>query len=454
MAGQSRERAGLAVHGGAEPASQRPRHPVEHGQGTGRRLEHHKADWDSFAVEAGDPSWGYDSVLEIYRRIEDWQGVKDPQRRGAGGPVHVQPAENPRPVAQAMVEAAASLGLPSFDSPNGAMMEGRGGAAIMDLCIRDGRRSSVFRAYVAPKLGRKNLTVMTHALVTRLLFSGNSVIGVEIQRNSVRRRCFATHEVVLSCGAVNTPKLLMQSGIGPEDELHRHGIERIQHLPGVGRNHQDHVAFACIFEYREPQAIGHQGSEATLYWKSDPSLALPDMFHCQLEFPVPSPETASTGVPEHGWTMFAGLSHPKSRGVVRLSGPDARDPAVIDANTLSHPDDLRAGIETIDLCRQIGNHAVFNPLVKREALPGKLGKSEMAEFARNSAVTYWHQACTAKMGRDAMSVVDNELRVYGVQKLRIADASIMPHVTSGNTMAPCVVIGEKAAMAIRAAHNV
>jgi choline dehydrogenase len=177
------------------------------------------------------------------------------------------------------------------------------------------------------------------------------------------------------------------------------------------------------------------------------------MFHCQVEFPAPSAETAGLGVPTHGWTMFAGLAHPSSRGVVRLSGADASDPVVIDANTLSHPDDLNAALASIELCRALGSNPSFNTLVKREALPGKLDRREMETYARNAAVTYWHQSCTAKMGRDAMSVVDSRLKVHGIEKLRIADASIMPHVTSGNTMAPCVVIGEKAAEFIRAAKR-
>lgn len=405
----------------------------------------HKQDWDDFADAAGDPGWGYESVLDIYRRIEDWQGSEDPLRRGRGGPVHVQTAVDPQPVALAMVEAAGSLGLPTFETPNGEMMEGRGGAAITDLIVRAGRRSSIFRSYVYPRLKQRNLTVLTHALVARLIFSGRSVAGVEVIQDSVRRQYFAAEEVILSLGALHTPKLLMQSGIGPEPELRRHGIDVIQHLPGVGQNHQDHVSFGCIFEYRQPQQIGHGGSEATLYWKSDPRLDLPDLFHCQMEFPVPSEATACPDVPTHGWTMFAGLAHPKSRGVVRLSGPDVTDPVMIEANTLADPDDLRMAIATIELCRELGNDAAFRELVKREVMPGKLGPQEMESYVRNAAVTYWHQACTAKMGMDAMAVVDGRLRVHGMERLRIADASIMPHVTSGNTMAPCVVIGEKAA---------
>ncbi len=413
----------------------------------------HRNDWELFAAEAQDPAWGYESVLALYRRIEDWQGCPDARRRGKDGPVHVNSAVDPQPIATAMVEAAGALGLPVFDSPNGAMMEGRGGAAINDLIVKDGRRVSIFRAYLHPLLGRPNLTVLTHSTVSRLILAGSSVLGVEVVQGGRRRRYMADREVVLSLGAVNTPKVLMQSGIGPLAELNKHGIQVVQHLPGVGQNHQDHVSFGCIFEYRAPQAVGHGGSEATLYWKSDARLERPDMFHCQLEFPVPSAETQSMGVPEHGWTMFAGLAHPKSRGALHLTGPDVDDPMRIEANTLSHPDDLKTAFANIALCRELGGHAAFDGLVKGEALPGKLDADAMEAFVRNAAVTYWHQSCTAKMGCDPMSVVDGRLQVYGIDRLRIADASIMPEITSGNTMAPCVVIGERAADLIKAAHR-
>jgi choline dehydrogenase len=414
----------------------------------------HQNDWEHFAAEARDPAWGYESILDIYRRIENWQGAPDPLRRGKNGPVHVQPAANPQPIALAMVEAAKLLGLPAFSSPNGAMMEGRGGAAINDLIVKDGRRSSIYRAYVHPRLRQSNLTVLTETMVNRLIFDGTTVVGVEAIQDSQRHVFMAGREVILSLGAINTPKVLMQSGIGPEDELKRHGIPVIQHLPGVGRNHQDHIAFGCVFEYREPQAVGYGGSEATLYWKSDASLECPDMFHCQVEFPVVSAEIMGPDVPAHGWTMFAGLAHPKSRGSLHLSGPNPDDPIRIAANTLSHPDDLKAAYANIELCRELGSQAAFNTLVKREALPGRLDAQAMETFVRNAAVTYWHQSCTAKMGCDAMSVVDGRLKVYGVERLRIADASIMPDITSGNTMAPCVIIGERAADMIKAADRI
>ncbi|MBC3303060.1 GMC family oxidoreductase [Pseudomonas sp. SWRI18] len=414
----------------------------------------HKNDWEDFAAESGDPAWNYASVLKLYQRIEDYQGNADPSRRGTGGPVHVQPAAPAQPIAHAMLDAASAMDIPTFDNPNGLMMEGRGGAAFNDLIIKDGKRHSIYRAYVHPRRGQPNLTVLTDTWVSRLLFEGQRVVGVEALKQGQPQCYFAGHEVILSLGAINTPKVLMQSGIGPEQALRRHGIPVVQHLPGVGANHQDHVSFAAIFEYTTPQPIGHGGSEATLYWSSDNALRLPDMFHCQAEFPVPSAENAHLGVPAHGWTMFAGLAHPQSRGHVTLSGPRYDDAPIIQPNTLSHPDDLRSALDNLRFVQELGAQAAFKGLVKGECLPGNLDARALEHYARNAAMTYWHQCGTAKMGRDSMSVVDSRLRVYGVQGLRIADASIMPHVTSGNTMAPCVVIGERAVEEIRALYQV
>lgn len=413
----------------------------------------HKNDWEDFAAQSGDPAWSYASVLKIYQRVEDYRGTCDSVRRGKGGPVHVAPVRNAQPIANAMISAAAGMGIPAFDNPNGAMMEGRGGAALNDLIVKDGRRNSIYRAYVAPRCGQPNLTVLTDTLVSRVLFKGQRVIGVQTINDGQTQSFYANHEIILSLGAINTPKVLMQSGVGPEEELQRHGIPVVQPLPGVGANHQDHVSFAVIFEYATPQAVGYGGSEATLYWSSESALHLPDMFHCQVEFPVPSAETASLGVPAHGWTMFAGLAHPESRGWIKLSGPNVTDVPIIQPNTLSHPTDRRNALENIRFVQELGAQAPFKGLVKSESLPGNLNTQSLEHYARNAAVTYWHQCGTAKMGQDAMSVVDGQLRVYGIQGLRIADASIMPHVTSGNTMAPCVVIGERAVEAIRATYD-
>nr|WP_246813037.1 GMC family oxidoreductase [Rhizobium changzhiense] len=413
----------------------------------------HKGDWDHFAAEAGDDAWGYQSILGYYRRIEDWQGAPDPTRRGMGGPAYVAQPQAPQPIAEALLSAASTIGIPVYDSPNGEMMEGPGGASIAELRIRDGKRESVFGSYVSPLMSRPNLTVLTDALVTRLIFDGKRVTGIEVLVDDQLRQFTARCETVLSLGAINTPKVLMQSGIGPEDELQAHGIPVVQHLPGVGRNHQDHLAFGCTWAYRKPEAVGGSGCEAKLYWKSDSRLAQPDILQCQLEFAVPSPIETGLETPQHGWTMFNGLAQPKSRGRLRLSGPNTNDPILIEPNSLSAPEDMAAALAAVELCRELGNSDAFTPLVTGEAAPGARYRSGMIDFIRRSAVTYWHQSCTAKMGRDSMSVVDNELKVYGVDGLRIADSSIMPRITTGNTMAPCVVIGERAADLIRKMHS-
>lgn len=413
----------------------------------------HRTDWDFIAAETADQGWGYEAVLDIYRRIENWQGAPDPRYRGTGGPVWVQPAAEPNPIALALVEAAAGLGIPTFESPNGRMMEGPGGAAISDLLIRNGRRSSLFQAYVRPWLDRPNLTVLTDAVVHRVIFHGRRTMGVELIRGGRLETIGAHREVVLSMGAMQTPKVLMHSGIGDQAELARFSIPVVQHLPGVGRNLQDHVAFGCTWEYREPLEPRNSGSEATVYWRSRADLDAPDLLFCQVEFPVPSNETAALGVPAHGWTMFAGLARPASRGRLRLQSADPFTPLAIDANMMSDPADMETALACVDLCRALGNASAFKHLVRGESMPGDLGPGGLKNYIRNAAVTYWHQTCTAKMGRDAMSVVNASLEVYGVDGLRIADGSVLPRVSTGNTQAPCAVIGERAAQMLKEAHG-
>jgi choline dehydrogenase len=412
----------------------------------------HKNDWDYFASEAGDPAWSYESVLNMYRRIEDWHGAPDPKYRGTGGPVFVQPAPDSNPIAAAMLEGARSVGIPTFENQNGSMMEGAGGSSIVDLRVRDGKRQSVFRSYTFPYMDRPNLTVLTHALVTRLTFEGKRVTGVVCDCDGKTQRIGARLEVVLSLGAIHTPKVLMQSGIGDEVELRRHGIPLVQHLPGVGQNFQDHPAVGCVWEYQKP--LPPSTGSVTSFWKSDPSLDTPDIQLGQIGVPFTSAETLTRFNPPAGsWSMVGGMVRPKSRGRIWLTGPNPLDPVQIETNVMSHPDDVKAAIGGVQLCREIGNSAVFRRFAKREVMPGNLKGAELENFIRDSVVTYWHQTCTAKMGRDPMSVVDGNLKVYGIENLRIADGSIMPRVTTGNTMAPCVIIGERAGEILKADHK-
>src|SRR5215469_336624 len=412
----------------------------------------HKSDWDFFASEAGDPAWSYESVLNIYRRIEDWHGAPDPNYRGTGGPVFVQPTPDHNPLTPALLEGARSVGIPTFENQNGRMMEGEGGASIRDLLVRDGKRQSVFRSYTFPLMDRPNLTVLPHALVTRLTIDRKRATGVEISYKGQTRSISADLEVVLSLGAIHTPKVLMQSGVGDQAELQRFGIRVVQHLPGVGHNFQDHLIFGCIWEHPEP--LPPSFGEVLLFSKSESSIDSPNLQIFHVNFSMSSPENAARfGLPVSGWTLLCSVVQPKSRGRIRLTGPDPLDPVQIEANYLCDPDDLKAAIACVELCREIGNSTALRPFVKREVMPGNLKDTELENFVRNGIMTMWHQACTAGLGRDDMSVVDGNLKVYGIENLRIADGSIMPRVTVGNTMAPCVIIGERAAEILRAEYK-
>jgi choline dehydrogenase len=246
----------------------------------------------------------------------------------------------------------------------------------------------------------------------------------------------------------------MHSGIGDQSTLRSFGIPVVQHLPGVGQNFQDHVGIGCLWEHPEFSPPRNNAAEVTFFWKSQSSLATPDLQTCQGEIPIPSIETAAQfAPPANSWTMLAGVVRPKSRGRVYLSGPDPDDPMRIEPNLLSHPDDIKAALACVELCREIGNSQALRSFARREVMPGNLQGSELRNFIRDGAISYWHQSGTAKMGQDATSVVDGELRVYGLNNLRIADASIMPRVTTGNTMAACVVIGELAAEMLKIAHR-
>jgi choline dehydrogenase len=405
----------------------------------------HKNDFDFWAAETGDDGWNYESVLGIYRRIEDWQGTPDEKRRGKGGRLWVTPVENPIAIAPAMLKAAESVGIPAFDDMNGELMEGAGGAALANVRIRDGRRVNLPQSYLYGALKRPNITLLTGAEVTSLVLEGSRVTGVNFIKDGQPQTAQASSRVVLSAGAINTPKILMLSGIGEEAELKSHGIDTAVSLPGVGQNFQDHVLVAgCVWEYNEPLAPANNLAEATFFWKSDSSLDTPDLQPFQIEVPYASEVTGPQFSPPAGaWTIAPGLVRPKSRGRVHLASSNPADAARVDARFLSDPADLTAILRGIELCREIGNSEPMKEFVKREVMPGSLSAAEMAEFAKNAAGTYFHESCTCKMGTDEMSVVDGRLSVRGVENLSIADASVMPRVSTGNTMAPTVIIGER-----------
>jgi choline dehydrogenase len=409
----------------------------------------HRSDWDYYASESGDPAWGYEAIQDLYMTIEDYRGKAD-LPRGDEGPVTVFQPGLPHPIATALLEAAGSLGIPKFSNPNGRMMEERSGCAITDIRVDGQTRMTIFDSYVRPVLGRSNLTVLTGATVERIVIDKGKAVGVDVVEGRRRHHFRATQQVVVSTGSINTPRILMQSGIGNESDLKRLGVPVVQHLPGVGENLQDHICFPSIFEYREPMEPRGNGSGATIYAAVRSDSASPDVLMCQAEFPICSPEIAQRhAVPEHAWSLVAGLAQPRSRGRVMLRSSDPRDNVVLQLNSLSDPDDVRTAKAAVELSREIGARAEFRELTKREAFPGGFYGDDIDLFIRESAVPFWHQTCTAKMGRDEMSVVDAKLKVYGVENLMIADGSIFPRIPTGNTMAPCVLVGERAAQILK-----
>jgi len=408
-----------------------------------------KKDLDGWVEASGDPGWSYEHALSIFRRVENWQGKPDARYRGQGGPVWVQAAHDPSPLAPAMLDACAALGLPVLDDLNGLREERDSGFALMNQIIKDGQRYNLAKAYLYPVLGQKNVTLLVNTHVDRLSLSGNTVEGVEIVRDGKPVRIKAGREVILATGGINTPKLLMLSGIGDQQELKKHGIRTVHHSPEVGRNFQDHILHGgCLWEAEGSPALRNSGAEASGFMQSASGRAgAPDLNLVQIELPYASEVVAKDyRPPANSWALCAGLVKPKSRGHVALRSAKASDRPLVHANFLSHPDDVKALAVGIEMCREIGNAEPLRKLSRREVAPTrKLTGKEMTDFIRNGATTYFHESGTCRMGKDDRAVVDGKLRVNGVKKLRIADSSIMPQIVSVATMATCVLIGERMA---------
>ncbi|MFD1330800.1 GMC family oxidoreductase [Methylopila musalis] len=415
----------------------------------------HKADFDLWEAETGDAGWGFDAAVALYRRIEAWDGPPSAMR-GTSGPMPITLPKDPAPVVGGLLDALPGFGVPRVEDHNAEAMAGDGCCAVANVNVApDGTRVSTARAYLAPRRGEPSLTVLTGATVRRVRIEGGRATGVEYEADGEIRMVEARRQVVLSLGGVHTPKALMLSGVGDESELKRHGISVAQHLPGVGRNFQDHILVGgCVFEYRTPEPPRNNSAEFTFFCKSDASLPSPDLQPMLEETAFGSEVTGPAyGLPVDpslAFTLAPGLIRPKSRGRVSLTGPRPEDPVRIDANFLSEEADVTALRIALELCREIGHSDALRPFVARELMPGPLAGAAQLDFLRNAAGTYFHQSCTAKMGRDPMAVVDGGLRVYGVENLRIADASVMPAIAGGNTLAPCVLIGERAADLIAA----
>lgn len=405
----------------------------------------HPADFDAWAYE-GCRGWGWDRVLETYRRIEDWHGPPD-ELRGTGGPMYVALPEETGPIADAFVAAGREIGLPVLDDINGPSMEGVG---YFNFTIKDGRRFSVATAYLRPAMERPNMTVVTGADARRLVLDGNRCAGVEFVVDGASREVRADVETVVSCGAIGSPRLLLLSGIGPAGHLERLGIDVRVDLPGVGENLQDHPLLAgVVYEVDgDLPPLVNNGAEATFWTRSDPGLGVPDIQPVVVEFPLATPELAGP-VPENAYTLAPSVVRTASRGTVRLASADPEDAPLVDMNYLEREADVAALLVGVEMCREMGGSKAFDGLRKREIMPGNLSRPAMRAWLRESVTTYFHPTSSCAMGVGARAVVDPALKVYGVECLRVADASIMPRVTTGNTNAPTIMIGERCAEIIR-----
>ncbi|MDQ3350103.1 MAG: GMC family oxidoreductase N-terminal domain-containing protein [Acidobacteriota bacterium] len=406
----------------------------------------HPADYDHWAYQ-GNTGWDWQSVLPVFKRIEDWQGPAS-DLRGVGGPMHVAPPTEVGLLAAACREAGGEVGLRVIEDLNGPCMEGIG---YFNLTIKDGRRFSVASAYLRPALGRPNLTLVMDADVQHLSFDGSTCTGVEYLAGGAGSRARASREVIVCAGAIGSPRLLLLSGVGPAADLRRLGLPVIADLPGVGLNLQDHtlvggVAYEAIGEL--PPLVNN-GAETTWWWKSSASMLVPDTQPVLIEFPFATAALADRLTP-NAYTLAPSVVRPGSRGSVTLASTDPAVHPRIDINFLESRADVDALVAAVELCREVGAARAFDKLRRRELMPGNLGRAAMEDFVRNGATTYFHPAGSCKMGPDALAVVDGTLRVHGVQGLRVADASIMPTITSGNTNAPSIMIGERAVDLIRA----
>ncbi|MFQ5794619.1 MAG: GMC family oxidoreductase [Candidatus Bipolaricaulia bacterium] len=410
----------------------------------------HPSDYDNWAYN-GCPGWSYQDVLPYFQKLED-QEDDTSEWVGKGGAVSLINAKlhNPNPTSEAFINACLELGYPYTEDFNGPNMEGVGWHHVN---IKDGKRHSTAVAYLNPALERPNLTLSTNAQATRLLFEGKRCVGVEYSQDGEAKTARANHEVIVCGGALESPKLLLLSGIGNPNHLKEFDIPVIADLPGVGENFHNHVLTGVICEASQPVPPGNLNlSESALFCKSDPGWIGPDL---QIGFVhVPFDIIIGQGHP-NSFTILPGVVRPMSRGWIRLASNDPLDKPLVNPNYLGVQVDVDRLVQGVKIARDIFATQAFSSWVGEELLPGPDVQSDdqLRAFARQRADSYHHQAGSCKMGCDSMAVVDLQLRVYGVEGLRVADASVMPVVPSGNCHAGILMIAEKVSDMIKDAHG-
>ena len=425
----------------------------------------HPTDYDDWAA-LGNPGWSFREVLPYFRRSENNVEFGDSPYHGKGGELNVQFLDMYNPLVDVMFDAAAGMQYKLIDDFCGPDHEG---FAKRQVTMKNGRRQSTATAFLDPVRHRKNLTIMPETLTRRVLVENGRAVGIEVEHKGEVRKLTARREVVLSAGVIGSPQILMLSGIGNAEKLKARGIEPIHHLPGIGENFREHISAAV--QYTSPTTVPWGLSWRTVPWmawqaaryvfqrkgffannmlhaggfiKTDPSLKRPDVQFILM--PTHRDATARMGR-GHGYALIAIVLRPESRGTVELASADPREAPLIDPHFLEVEEDLDTLVTGIKLARRMLEMPQWDPYRGEEINPGKAVQSdtELREFAREKFVTVFHPVGTCKMGPGPEAVVDAELKVHGIAGLRVADASIMPTLIGGNTNAPAIMVGEKAA---------
>src|SRR6266404_1743062 len=407
-------------------------------------------DFDGWA-QNGARGWAFADVLPVFKSQEDWEGGAN-EWRGAGGPIHIRRPKDPHPTAPAFIDAARQMGMPILDDVNGPM--GPGAGYINMNIAADGTRVSAARAFLHPALSRPNLTLLLKTNVVKLNFKGTRCVGVKINTEGAIKDITAHKEVILAAGTINSPKLLMLSGVGEAKALRGLGIDVVENLPGVGENLQDHVLVSgVVFKYKgkmPDRPADSNAVEAEAYLSSGPS-GDTDISLVLHQLPAVTPEVASRfgTPPTDALTIAPALVQPTSKGSVRLASDNFQDAAVIDGNYLGTDHDFAAIVRAIEAARELGNQRAFDSVRESEVMPGpKATAEEIRELARLGSASFGHAVGTCKMGVDNLAVVDPQLRVHGLTGLRVADASVMPRIITGPPNAPTHMIAGRAARLI------
>ncbi|WP_417227188.1 GMC family oxidoreductase [Amphritea sp.] len=429
-----------------------------------------REDYDNWAA-LGNQGWSYDEVLPYFKKSENQERGAN-QYHGVDGPLAVSNIRIKREICDKFIAAAEQVGIPRNEDSNGETQEGVG---YFQLTInRNGTRCSTAVGFLRPALKRTNLTAKTKAQVDRIEFEGNRAVGVTFTIKGIQHTVRCNQEVILSAGAINSPQVLMLSGIGAKEELDKHNIPLVKALPGVGKNLQDHLQIRTIYKVNKPITLNDEvnnplrkvmmgleyamfrtgpltmaASQVCIFTKTDKTMVRPDIqYHLQ---PLSADKPADGTHRFSAFTASVCQLRPTSTGRIELKSANPTDYPAIHPNYLATEEDQKTAIESIKVTRNIINAPALAPLIKEEHEPGVQHQTdaELLEYARNRATTIYHPTGTCKMGQDEMSVVDERLRVHGIDGLRVVDCSIMPVIVSGNTNAPAIMIAEKAADMIK-----